>query len=178
MVIMRLIYLTIFLLLLSATAQGRMYQWKDPDTGTTQLSGKPPAWYRSGESGPRVFVFDKGRIIDDTSIELSDVQRDSLRQEALLQTEKDRQKAIEEAKEAEEMKAQINMGTKEEVPFMNKEEEPEVIPDKQAESVEDENKQEKLTEERMRALITEWENQKTEQARKKADTVLQDSSPD
>jgi hypothetical protein len=46
----------------------RMYQWNDPATGTTQLSGAPPAWYRSGETGPRVFVFERGRLIDDTGV--------------------------------------------------------------------------------------------------------------
>jgi hypothetical protein len=63
-----------------------MYQWVDPDNGTTQLSGKPPVWYRSGENGPRIFVFDKGRVIDDTAIEVSAAERNRLRQQALRRT--------------------------------------------------------------------------------------------
>jgi len=31
------------------SVQAQMYQWTDPESGTTQLSGKPPAWYRSVE---------------------------------------------------------------------------------------------------------------------------------
>src|SRR5690554_7481361 len=46
--------------------RSRMYQWIDPDTQTTQLSGKPPTWYRSAEGGPRVLVFEKGLMVDDT----------------------------------------------------------------------------------------------------------------
>ena len=61
----------------------RMYQWVEPDTGTTQLSGKPPVWYRSGHAGPRVLVFDNGRLIDDTAIKVQAEVRNRLRQEAL-----------------------------------------------------------------------------------------------
>ena len=61
-----------------------MYQWLDPATGITQLSGKPPPWYRSGEGGPRVFVFEHGRVIDDTGIKVPPSVRRQLRQQALL----------------------------------------------------------------------------------------------
>lgn len=50
----------------SSAANARMYQWVDAQTGTVQLSGSPPSWYRGGEPGPRVFVFENGRLIDDT----------------------------------------------------------------------------------------------------------------
>ncbi len=64
-----------------------MYQWTDPDTGTTQLSGKPPAWYRSGKVGPRIFVFEKGQIVDDTDIVLSDEHQALMRERAYSEAE-------------------------------------------------------------------------------------------
>ncbi len=52
---------------LPGVAAARMYQWADAQTGTVQLSGAPPAWYRGAQPGPRVFVFENGRLIDDTA---------------------------------------------------------------------------------------------------------------
>ena len=60
----------------------RMYQWANARSGTVQLSGSPPAWYRSGGSGPRVFVFDNGALIDDTEVEVSEEHRQRLRSDA------------------------------------------------------------------------------------------------
>ena len=57
----------VLLVLLPGPVLARMYQWVDAQTGTVQLSGAPPAWYRSSAPGPRVFVFEDGRLIDDTS---------------------------------------------------------------------------------------------------------------
>lgn len=74
--------LFVLTLLLAAPVQARMYQWVSPDTGTTQLSGKPPSWYRSGRPGPRVFVFEHGRIIDDTAIKVTEAERERLRDQA------------------------------------------------------------------------------------------------
>lgn len=82
-----------------------MYQWTDPETGTTQLSGKPPAWYRSAEGGPRVFVFNRGKVVDDTSIEISDEQRINLRTKAFVSAEADRLAARKKAVEAAKLKA-------------------------------------------------------------------------
>ena len=59
-----------------------MYQWVNPNSGTVQLSGSPPSWYRSEDGGPRVLVFDGGRLIDDTAIETSDEERQALRDDA------------------------------------------------------------------------------------------------
>jgi len=39
-----------------------------PTTGSVQLSGTPPAWYRSDVAGPRVQVFESGNLVDDTAI--------------------------------------------------------------------------------------------------------------
>ncbi len=60
----------------------RMYQWVDPGTGTTQWSGRPPAWYRGSQGGPRVLVFDGGRLIEDTARRVPDAERDVLRTQA------------------------------------------------------------------------------------------------
>jgi len=80
---MRSIIMTLALgLILTATAEARMYQWSDPASGTVQLSGTPPAWYRGALPGPRTFVFDDGRLVDDTAIPVSELQRRALREQA------------------------------------------------------------------------------------------------
>ena len=90
---------------LMQSVQAQMYQWTDPESGTTQLSGKPPAWYRSVEGGPRVFVFNRGKIVDDTGIKISDEQRISLRTKAFINAEEDRIAAQQKATEAAKLKA-------------------------------------------------------------------------
>ena len=80
---MRRILLALCVVCLSvAPAAARMYQWQNPATGTTQLSGIPPTWYRSSEGGPRVYVFENNQLIDDTGIAVSAAQREALRAEA------------------------------------------------------------------------------------------------
>lgn len=77
----RLLCLSI-VLLAALPAQARMYQWVNPHSGRTQMSGKPPAWYRSDQPGPRVFVFENGRLIDDTGREVTAAERAALRSAA------------------------------------------------------------------------------------------------
>ncbi|MCG3202932.1 MAG: hypothetical protein NFCOHLIN_02818 [Gammaproteobacteria bacterium] len=67
-------------------AQARMYQWVNPQSGRTQMSGKPPAWYRSDKPGPRVFVFENGRLIDDTARAVGIEERAALRATAFAET--------------------------------------------------------------------------------------------
>ncbi|MCG3144309.1 MAG: hypothetical protein HONDAALG_01728 [Gammaproteobacteria bacterium] len=67
-------------------AQARMYQWVNPQTGRTHMSGKPPAWYRSDKPGPRVFVFENGRLIDDTARAVAIEERAALRATAFAET--------------------------------------------------------------------------------------------
>ena len=62
-----------------ANAHARMYQWLHPSSGVVQLSGAPPAWYRSTTQGPRVLVFDNGQLIDDTAVVVGEPLRESLR---------------------------------------------------------------------------------------------------
>lgn len=68
--------------LLPAEVSARVYQWVDPGTGTAQLSGRPPAWYRGSQPGPRVQVFQDGRLIDDTARRVAEPERAALRTQA------------------------------------------------------------------------------------------------
>ena len=100
----------LFIFLITLTAEARMYQWVEPGVETTQLSGKPPAWYRSSAGGPRVFVFENGRLIDDTAVQVSDDVRQRMREEAFLLAEEDRKKAqekIAKAREAEQKRKKL-----------------------------------------------------------------------
>jgi len=77
---------SLLLLLASATVSARMYQWVDARSGTVQLSGAPPAWYRGSQAGPRVFVFENGRLVDDTAREVAPAQAEALRASAFGHT--------------------------------------------------------------------------------------------
>jgi hypothetical protein len=87
------------------TVHARMYQWVDPISKSTQFSGKPPVWYRSKNSGPRIIVFDDNRIIDDTNIRVSDVEQERLRRQAFLRAEADREAAKEKLLKAKRLEA-------------------------------------------------------------------------
>ena len=102
MYITRIIF--ICLLISSFSLEARMYQWRDPETGTTQFSGKPPSWYRGAERGPRVIVFDEGKVIDDTAISLDPRQSRELRKQAMIEAEGDMQTAKAKASAAEQTK--------------------------------------------------------------------------
>jgi hypothetical protein len=79
----KILYLSITALMVWGDAvEARMYQWINPASGRTQLSGKPPTWYRGKTEGPRVFVFENGRLIDDTAREVSETEQQSLRTQA------------------------------------------------------------------------------------------------
>lgn len=76
------LFAAVLLAMASPGAAARMYQWVDPTTRTVQLSGTPPPWYRSEKPGPRVFVFEHGRLMDDTSVTVSEAGRLVLRAQA------------------------------------------------------------------------------------------------
>ena len=78
----RVCVILLMALWMDGAAWARMYQWVDPRSGRTQMSGVPPAWYRSGQPGPRIFVFENGQIIDDTRISVSEDKRQTLREQA------------------------------------------------------------------------------------------------
>lgn len=159
----------------SYPAIARMYQWVDPDTGTTQLSGKPPAWYRSDREGPRVFVFEGGKIIDDTGRQVNDGQREVLRQQAFIKAEQDKQVAKEKLLDATRIKATLDRKQKsqEKLEEVIMEEPPVQVPDK--ESGENQPDKEK-TIEQMQALIRQWEKFQTQNARQLVESNNPDSS--
>ncbi|HSR62130.1 MAG TPA: hypothetical protein VLN56_01840 [Gammaproteobacteria bacterium] len=166
-------------ILFTTNVDARMYQWTDEDTGTTQLSGKPPAWYRSDQGGPRVFVFEKNRIIDDTAIEVSDGERERLRQEAFLKAEEDRAAAREKAMAAEELKSSLKKDRllQEETAAMVGEEPEEIMPEEEAAETEMvEMPADDQTLEEMRELIHEWEEQQAREARQKLE-MQQEANP-
>jgi hypothetical protein len=72
------------MILAPLTCAARMYQWVDPHTGRTHMAGKPPGWYRSSDAhGPRVLVFENGKLVDDTARSVSVNESSTLRDDAL-----------------------------------------------------------------------------------------------
>ncbi len=98
------------LLLVMVPASARMYQWSDPDSGRTHFSGEPPAWYRSDANGPRVFVFDRGQLVDDTGVSVSAERRRALRQQALVKAADDQEAARRRAEESAALQAEFAAG--------------------------------------------------------------------
>jgi biopolymer transport protein ExbD len=170
---MRILLILIFLVT-TTVAEARMYQWTEPGVETTQLSGKPPAWYRSVAGGPRVFVFDKGRLIDDTAVEVSDELRQRMRQQAFVLAEEDRQKANEKMVKAQELK-QIykKSGEDESKPARLESSEEKDLGEKAISEAlfPEENKQEEQDDisekslDELRAMILDWEASQTESAK-------------
>lgn len=169
----RLIVLLTSLMLISPISLARMYQWTEPETGSTQLSGKPPVWYRSESGGPRVFVFENGRLIDDTGIEVEDDVRQGMRQAAFIQAEEDKQKANEKIAKSKELKQKfadeeseeqnnIELSTREElienVPVINE-------PIYQEDLGSDETSDDKNLDD-LRKLISDWEKDQSESNKK------------
>jgi hypothetical protein len=167
----QLLLIFLFIYSLGANAE-RMYQWIDADTSTTQLSGKPPHWYRSEEPGPRVVVFENGRAIDDTGIELSVTENKTMRQQALIIVEQDRIAAMEKLFEAQRQKALFDTETE------DKEEPVQIaIQPLPSEVVIDEKRQAEAdaitTAQQMRDLLEQFEALKTQ----KAIELLKETTP-
>ena len=171
--------------ILMQSVQAQMYQWTDPESGTTQLSGKPPAWYRSVEGGPRVFVFNRGKIVDDTGIKISDEQRISLRTRAFINAEEDRLAAQQKATEAAKLKAAIENSSQEiteeniddkvllDEPQINLEEVMAMEKLNDEELMEAEISEEEESIVKMRALIEEWVKVSDDKRTEEAKAVLQ-----
>jgi hypothetical protein len=94
-----------------------MYQWVDAESGNVRLSGEPPYWYRSHEDGPRVLVFEDGRLVDDTAVSLAPEQRKAYREAAFMEADLRREKeavkkleraALREARRREEAIRQLS----------------------------------------------------------------------
>ncbi len=161
------------LLVLSQTVSARMYQWTEADTGSTQLSGKPPMWYRSDSVGPRIFVFDNGRLIDDTDVKVDEEVRIQLRQKAFALVEEDQTKAKDKLAKSLELKEKYEEEKAERSkPDSSEEENQEVAAEEEryfdVEPIDDQSEEVDAedTVENLRKLITEWENAQTENAKK------------
>lgn len=141
-----------------------MYQWVDPESGTTQMSGKPPPWYRSGERGPRVYVFDKGKVIDDTGIRVSDSERERLRRKAFLNAEQDSRRVQEKLLEAKRLQAAMERDKRNRQSSTDTEKAPAAA--QQARPKPEEQIPQRIvpTEKAMRALLLEWDKIRSEQA--------------
>jgi hypothetical protein len=166
--------LVIFIIFFSHSAIARMYQWVDPENGTTQLSGKPPAWYRSKEDGPRVYVFERCKIIDDTSIRVSDEQEKILRLRAFLKVEEDKETARKKIRAAEEMKALMEMKPTAEMESSTLFADEHDLVILEEVKLKNKNEREEAEEkqaigEELRALIEDWESQRTDEAKELLD---------
>jgi len=167
---MKKILILIVLMQFCTGVHARMYQWVDPDTGTTQLSGKPPPWYRSTGTGPRVFVFENGQLIDDTGIALSEVESERLRHISLLKAEQDTQTAMAKLQQASQQKALLEIQNREAEPV----ETLPAIPARQQPVVDPpppEDTGTGPTAEQQRALIDQYEQLRTQDARQLIETV-------
>ena len=148
-----------------------MYQWTEPGTESTQLSGKPPSWYRSVAGGPRVFVFDDGRLVDDTAVEVSEEVRQRLRQQAFILAEEDRQMAKEKMVRAQELKQKYeNDLEKDDVMDLEEDNDrarellDEALALDEDDPVDDDPDEKSLDE--LRDMIAEWEKAQSESAKK------------
>ena len=162
-------------LLLAGGAQARLYQWVNPDSGYTQLSGKPPSWYRSAQPGPRVFVFENGQLLDDTDVAVNAAQRQELRWLAFSLANEEQQALSEErAQRLAEL-----YGKAEEEEFYSADEEGEeptfslAAPDLEGEAAAEED-EETATINRLRNVVTAWDLLRTEEARSILNAALPD----
>ena len=144
-------------LLLAGLADARMYQWVDPAIRSVQMSGTPPSWYRSSWAGPRVRVFENGRIIDDTAITLSEEENEALRDEAFRQF--DEEQELQALRRLE--KDALKQAAREEVAqesATTQGEEPEAGTFQVPDAITDETIDEKIEE--LKDLISEWDRLK------------------
>lgn len=159
----RLIAVFVAALLFQASpAFARMYQWLESGSGIVRLSGDPPPWYRNGRQGPRTLVFENGRLIDDTAIELPREQEEKMRNMAFREVDLKREEgvvkkleraALREARQKEERPAPVqddSGGAQSEQPVQEETKEPTVTA---------ENLDSKAVEQ-MKNLIKEWDKQR------------------
>lgn len=163
----------IMLIIFMQPVAARMYQWTDPVSGRTQLSGNPPAWYRSGDDAPRVFVFENGQLIDDTGVAVEEAQRLQLRREALIRAEESTAAARRKAEQSAQLRSRLDDNDTEipQIPEL-----PDAAPPPPDDSVErevigdtgDAPGETELTDEQMaelRRLVSEWESRNQSRAR-------------
>jgi hypothetical protein len=146
-----------------AAAEARMYQWTNPQSGHTQLSGKPPAWYRGTTPGPRVQVFDNGKLVDDTATSVSDAERMALRGQALQElANRPKPPSPVAAQPAEVLSSEPDAGLSAALKAL-------LAPERSKPSTDGAAKAPPAREadaaERLKAIIADWEKSKTERAK-------------
>ena len=98
---------------LGGVAEARLYQWRNASSGNVEMSGSPPAWYRTGQAGPRVLVFDRGQLIDDTAIEVVGKVSEDLREAAFREIERRQQEEALRKLERAARREQARVGERE-----------------------------------------------------------------
>jgi hypothetical protein len=124
------------------------------------MSGKPPAWYRGAAGGPRVQVFENGKLVDDTAHAVSDAERMALRATAMQAAERATQQVQPAAADQapvidQQLDARLTEAIKSLLAPQSK---PAEQPEAAAPAVDD-------TTERLKAIIADWERRKTEGAK-------------
>lgn len=154
-------------LIFSGQVSARMYQWVDPDTGTTQLSGKPPAWYRSGQAGPRIIVLDNGKVVDDTALEVSEQEQGFLRQTAFIKAEENQEIVRQQILQSKRIQAALTRTDEDNKDNVEEEQLADILPEEEIiESGGEVAKSDEETKQELQALIRKWEDQKAEDALK------------
>jgi hypothetical protein len=152
--------------LLATPAHARMYQWVNAQSGRTQMSGKPPAWYRSDRPGPRIFVFESGRLVDDTARAVSLEERAALRSRAFAISAQEAETARLAAEEKQKgdakrlAKAEGKDGTEKSALDRGFSDTPQVSAE--AAPVEESD----ATIARLKSIINAWEDQQTQEAKR------------
>ncbi len=70
---------------LAIPVQAQVYQWKDPQTGSTRFSNTAPSWFRNSlaeRSTPRVRVYYYDSLVDDSGLSLE--ERQALRAQSAI----------------------------------------------------------------------------------------------
>jgi len=157
--------------LTASLVEARMYQWTDADSGNTQLSGNPPSWYRGQTRGPRIFVFEQGRLIDDTSIAVEEPERQALRANAFRQAGE--MATLAQARRAAQARASLKDAESDssmslDEPFAD---DPRLVDTVTEEPVEAQTDNTIAT---LKALIEAWDIQRTQDAKEIIDSQIDD----
>jgi hypothetical protein len=151
-----------------------MYQWVNPVSGRTQFSGKPPPWYRSDVGGPRVFVFEGGRLLDDTAIHVPEGERQALRNQAIQAANLTGQAPIEKTlKPPETRSSDASEGKGQSPEKLDAEQGADAKSARTGEGIDFpkellEGNQESDSEaiERLKSVISDWDKRRTEEAKR------------
>ena len=160
---MRFALILVLGIVFATSASARMYVWVSGQSGSVEMSGTPPAWYRSDLGGPRIQVFENGSLIDDTAIALSARHDEELRDAAFIEFEQRKQaeaiKRLERAARRERLRmeeadrlGEFRSEESEEFETAKAEADPEELPEELDQSMID----------RLKNIINQWDSQPPE----------------